>query len=152
MDDRSPIRHILVPHDFSETAERALAFGLDLAEKLGARITIMHAYELPTYGFPDGPAMTSQMAGQIERAAQTALEAAASRVRRPGRDVGVALRQGTAWSEVVALARETKADMIVMGTHGRRGLSRMLLGSVAEKVVRTASCPVLTVHGPARED
>jgi len=152
MDDRPPIRHILIPHDFSETAERAFAFGLDLAEKLGARVTVAHAYELPTYGFPDGPAMTAQMAGQIERAAQTALEAAASRARKPGRDVSVVLRQGTAWSEIVAVAKDTKTDLVVMGTHGRRGFARMLLGSVAEKVVRTAPCPVLTVHGPAREE
>jgi nucleotide-binding universal stress UspA family protein len=148
MDDRSTVRHILIAHDFGETAEQALAFGLGLAEKLGARVTLVHVYELPTFGFPDGPAMSAQMAGQIERAARTALDAVAMRVGGPEKGVVGVLRQGAAWSEIVALAGELKADLIVMGTHGRRGLSRMLLGSVAEKVVRSAPCPVLTVHGP----
>ena len=61
---------------------------------------------------------------------------------------GRSLRQGVAWKEIVALAKDSKAGLIAMGTHGRRGVARMLLGSVAEKVVRTAPCPVLTVHGP----
>jgi nucleotide-binding universal stress UspA family protein len=142
-----PIQRILVPHDFSDTADRALAFALDLAEKLGASVTVMHAYEVPTYGYPGGPAMSAETAGQIERAARTALEGVATRARRPGVDVGTVLRQGFPWSEIVALAAEGKASLVVMGTHGRRGFARMLLGSVAEKVVRMAPCPVLTVHG-----
>jgi nucleotide-binding universal stress UspA family protein len=63
--------------------------------------------------------------------------------------VSVVLRHGTPWTEIATVAREAKADLVVMGTHGRRGVARMLLGSVAERVVRTAPCPVLTVHGPA---
>jgi len=142
------IQRILVPHDFSETAERALTFALDLAEKLGAGVTVMHAYEIPSFGYPGGPGMSVEMAGQIERAARAALEGVASRARRPGVEVGSTLRQGVPWSEIVAVVQETKADLVVMGTHGRRGFARMLLGSVAEKVVRTAPCPVVTVHGP----
>jgi nucleotide-binding universal stress UspA family protein len=92
--------------------------------------------------------MTSEMAGQIQRAATTALDGVGSRAQRSGVKVDTVLRHGPAWSEILAVAAETKADLIVMGTHGRRGLARALLGSVAEKVVRTASCPVMTVREP----
>ncbi len=142
----SPIRRILVPHDFSDTANRALEYALDLATTLGASITVMHAYEVPIYGFPEGPVLTAEMAGQIEAAARTALDAVAKRASRPGVEVGSLLRQGAAWSEIQGAAKEAGADLIVIGSHGRRGLSRALLGSVAEKVVRTAPCPVLTVR------
>jgi nucleotide-binding universal stress UspA family protein len=144
----APIQRILVPHDFSDTAQGALEFALALAEKLGARVAVMHAYEVPTYGFPEGPAMTADFAGQIERAARAALEGVAARARRPGVEIDTVLRHGPSWSEIDAVAQETKVDLIVMGTHGRRGLARALLGSVAEKVVRTAPCAVMTVHGP----
>jgi nucleotide-binding universal stress UspA family protein len=140
------IRRILVPHDFSDTAERALAFALDLAGPLGAGVTVMHAYEILTYAFPDAVALTN--ADAIERAARTALEGVVERARRPGIEIDAVLREGTPWSEIDAAAKAENADLIVIGTHGRRGFSRALLGSVAEKVVRTASCPVLTVHDP----
>jgi nucleotide-binding universal stress UspA family protein len=142
------IQRILVPHDFSETAQCALDYALDLAEKFEARLTIVHTYEVPILSYPEGPAITAEMIQQVQSAAKTALDGLVSRTQRP--DVGVdgILRQGSAWSEIIAAATEAKADLIVIGTHGRRGLSRALLGSVAEKVVRGASCPVLTVHGP----
>jgi nucleotide-binding universal stress UspA family protein len=146
-DDKRLIRHILVPHDFSETAESALEYALGLAQKVGATVTVMHSYELPTYGFPESPVMSAEVAGQIERASRAALSGIASRASRPGVDLRAVLRQGVAWSEIVALAKETNVDLLVMGTHGRRGIARMLLGSVAEKVVRAAPCPVLTVRG-----
>jgi nucleotide-binding universal stress UspA family protein len=141
-------RHILVPHDFSDTAQQALSFAIELAGKLGSKLTVVHAYEVPSYGYPDGVALTAEVASSIRKAAETALEGVASRARRPGLEVQSLLRQGPAWSEINASAREIHADLIVMGTHGRHGLARALLGSVAEKVVRTAPCPVLTVHGP----
>jgi nucleotide-binding universal stress UspA family protein len=141
-------RHLLVPHDFGETAEHALAFAIELAAKLGAKITIVHAYEVPSYGYPDGVALTVEVGDNIRRAAETALERVAARTRRPGLELQSMLRQGPAWSEINAAASQAHADLIVMGTHGRHGLARALLGSVAEKVVRTAPCPVLTVHGP----
>ncbi len=139
--------HILVAHDFSETAERALKYAIELASKLGARITIVHAYELPSYGYPDGLAFTAEIVENIQRTSEEGLHAVVAEARRPGLQVNERLRQGPAWSEIDATAKEIEADLIVMGTHGRRGFSRALLGSVAEKVVRTAPCPVLTVRG-----
>jgi nucleotide-binding universal stress UspA family protein len=143
-------RHILVPHDFSDTAQNALSFALDLASQLGARVTLVHAYEVPTYAYPDGVAVTTDLIGNIEQAATTALAGVAARAERPGVEIRTVLRQGTPWSEINATAKDVHADLIVMGTHGRQGLAHALLGSVAEKIVRTAPCPVLTVHAPAR--
>jgi len=145
------IQRILVPHDFSETAQAALDYALDLAQKLGAGITVVHAYEYPVLAYPEGPALTADLMRQVQTAAGAALDAVVTKSRRPGIAIDSALRQGPPWSEVIAAAKEGKADLVVIGTHGRKGLSRALLGSVAEKVVRTAPCPVLTVHGPASE-
>ncbi len=146
------IKRILVAHDFSEPADFALAYALDLAEKLGAQLTIMHAYEVPTYGYPEGPALTLEMASQIERSAQSALEGVAARACRPAVQIDTVLRHGPSWSEINAVASQLAVDLIVMGTHGRRGIARALLGSVAEKVVRTAPCAVLTVHGAGKRN
>jgi nucleotide-binding universal stress UspA family protein len=143
------IERILVPHDFSETAAAALAMALDLAEKLRARVTILHVYEVPTYVFPESVVATADLVGQIRGAAEEALAGIQERSQRPGVQVDTSLRQGVAWSEIDRAAQELKTDLVVMGTHGRRGVSRALIGSVAEKVVRTAPCPVLTVHGPS---
>jgi nucleotide-binding universal stress UspA family protein len=148
MSPPSDIKHILVPHDFSDTAEHALAFALNLAEKLGSRVTVLHVSDVPGYAFPEGPALTVQMIGEVERAARVALDGVVERARRPGVPLDAQLRQGSPWREIEAAAREMKTDLIAIGTHGRRGLARALLGSVAEKVVRTAPCAVLTVHAP----
>jgi nucleotide-binding universal stress UspA family protein len=142
------IERILVAHDFSETADAALAMALDLAEKLRARVTILHAYEVPTYVFPESVVATADLVGQIRGAAEEALAAVKERGQRTGVQVDTLLRQGVAWSEIDRAAKELRADLVVVGTHGRRGVSRALIGSVAEKVVRTAPCPVLSVHGP----
>jgi nucleotide-binding universal stress UspA family protein len=141
-------QHILVPTDFSQTAQRALDYALDLAAKVGARVTIVHVCEVPAYGYAEGLLMTAQFAEQIESASRTAIDALAQRSQRAGVQLETVLRQGEPWFEIDALAKQSAADLIVMGTRGRRGIARALLGSVAEKVVRTAPCPVLTVHGP----
>jgi nucleotide-binding universal stress UspA family protein len=145
-------RHILVPHDFSDTAQHALSLAVDLASKLGARVTVVHAYEIPSFAYPDGVGLAAEVIGNIQRAARAALEGVAARIREPGVEVQAVLREGRAWSEINSAAKEVQADLIVMGTHGRQGLARALLGSVAEKVVRTAPCPVLTVHEPPKSN
>jgi nucleotide-binding universal stress UspA family protein len=147
-----PIQKILVPIDFGEASLRALDDAIDLAKALGASVVVMHAYEIPVIGFPDGALLTSaEFAGRLSNAAETALKGAID--ARAGRGVKLesVLRQGVAWEEINAVADKSGADLIVIGTHGRRGLARALLGSVAEKVVRMATKPVMTVHGPAGE-
>ncbi len=144
---KTPIHHILVPHDFSETAGHALDLAISLAAALGARLTIVHAYEVVSYAYAEGLNLAAETVSEIDRLSRIGLEKLAARARERGVDVSVALRQGHPWRQIVEVAKESKADMIVMGTRGRTGVARMLMGSVAERVVRTAPCPVLTVHG-----
>jgi nucleotide-binding universal stress UspA family protein len=146
------IRNILIAHDFSETADHALAFGLDLAERFGASVTVVHAYEVPNFGNTSVPVASPEMIVDIERMERSGLDALAARTRRPGVEMSFSLRRGPAADEIVVVAKERGADLIVMGTHGRRGFSRWLMGSVAERVVRTAPCPVLTMHLPQPGD
>ncbi|MBV9946396.1 MAG: universal stress protein [Myxococcales bacterium] len=141
------IQRILVGHDFGEHAQAALDYALGLAEKLGARVTVVHAYELPVYGFPDGLALTGEVAGRIHAAMAQALDGIIEKTQQTNVRVEGMLRQGPAWSEISAAAGEVQADLVVVGTHGRRGLAHALLGSVAEKVARSAPCPVLVVRG-----
>jgi nucleotide-binding universal stress UspA family protein len=143
------IERILVPVDFTETSDRAIAYATELASKLGASVTVMHAYQIPVYGFPEGAYIaTAELAAQITEAAEKRLDEIARALRAGGVPTDTVLRDGVAWEEVNTVAHEVRADLIVIGTHGRRGLARALLGSVAENVIRTSSVPVLAIHGP----
>lgn len=141
------IQRIVVPHDFEEAAETALAYALTLAEKFGSHVTVLHAYELPTYSYPEMVAVAVELETEIRRRAIEALENMAREARRSNLEVEATVRRGSAWMVIVEAAEKLPADLIVMGTHGRKGMPRLLLGSVAEKVIRSAPCPVLTVRG-----
>lgn len=143
------IRHLLVAHDFSETSDAALDYALGLAQKLGARVTVVHAYEIPSHGAPEVLILATDWIKQFEVVAREALEKVITGIRARGFEAEAALRKGAAWREINAEAAERKADLIVIGSQGRSGLARVLLGSVADKVVRTAPCPVLVVHREA---
>ena len=143
------IKTVLVPVDFDEPSERALDYALGLARRLDAAVIVMHAYEIPVYGFPDGAVVaTAEVAARISAGLQVALDAMVAKRSTSGIHVTSLLRDGRAWEEVGKAAEEVRADLIVIGTHGRRGLSRVFLGSVAEKVLRTATRPVLVVREP----
>jgi nucleotide-binding universal stress UspA family protein len=139
-------KHVLVPTDFGEAAGRALAIAVDLATKWGSALTLLHTYEIPTYAYPGAMSVAVDLLTPVRNAAQARLdkELAELRTRLPRAD-GV-LAVGVPWQEIERTIRETHADLVVMGTHGRHGLDRVLIGSVAEKVVRLSSVPVLTVH------
>src|SRR5262245_4335673 len=140
-------KKILVPVDFDEPSHRALAYAVALAKPLGAEIVVLHAYELPYYGFPDGALIaTAEMAGRILAGAQSGVAEMLDDHEGSGIAIKSLVRQGPAVEEIEKVASEIGADLIVMGTHGRHGLKRALLGSVTEAVVRTARLPVLTVH------
>ncbi|HSQ65741.1 MAG TPA: universal stress protein [Polyangiaceae bacterium] len=140
---------LLVPVDFSDTSNLALDYAVDLAKALGGKVVVMHAYELPVYGFPDGALVaTVEIATRIMNGAQAGLAALLEKRKDKGVEITSVLRQGVPWDEVHSVAEEVKADMIVIGTHGRGGLARALLGSVAEKIIRTSTRPVLTIRGP----
>jgi nucleotide-binding universal stress UspA family protein len=142
------IRHILVPTDFTETSDRGLDYAIALAERLDARVTVMHAYEIPVVGFPDGAMVaTADIAQRLAEGSKAALAAVVQ--KRAGRvPLATVLREGVAYEEIRKVADELSVDLIVIGTHGRRGIARALLGSVAENVIRTGTRPVLTIHGP----
>ncbi len=138
---------ILVPTDFSDAAHKALEYAVELAERLGAKVRVIHAFELPLVGFPDGTmTVTAEMATRITVAAQTALDDIVSKYKDRGIDLEASLAQGDPREAVLDAAEKLGADLIVMGTHGRRGIARALIGSVAESVVRTSSIPVLTLR------
>jgi nucleotide-binding universal stress UspA family protein len=143
-------KRILVPTDFGESSDAALAYASDLAKAVGAEVIVLHSYEIPTIGFPDGAIVaTAELASRVREGAQAGLDAAVRRNENEGVPVRAVVKEGDASRTIVEAADELGAELIVMGTHGRRGLPRALLGSVAERVVRTATCPVLTVHADA---
>jgi nucleotide-binding universal stress UspA family protein len=141
------IKNILHPTDFSQPAGNALLLARALAKDHGARIILLHVVEMPVVG-PAGMVPFPPPSPLIDRQALNAqlhaIAAANSDVRIEAR-----LAEGQAASAILDAAKESACDVIVMGTHGRTGLSRLLMGSVAEQVVRHATCPVLTVKTPA---
>lgn len=140
------IQKILVPTDFSDAADAALRYAIELAAKLGAEVLLVHAWQLSAYASP-----SSDLAKGMERDLARDLEAVAQRYGSHGVTIHRYLRLGIPYVEVVETAKELGADMIVMGTTGKTGLEHFLLGSVAERIVRTAQCPVLTVRYRAGE-
>jgi nucleotide-binding universal stress UspA family protein len=144
-----PVKKVLAPIAFDETENTSLDYAVTLAAQLGATVAIVHVYSIPVYGFPEGALITSpEVAAKLSEAAQKHLDAAVSSRKGRGVEISSVLREGNPWEEIVNIAKSEKADLIVMGTHRRRGVSRALLGSVAERVVRTSPIPVLVVHGP----
>lgn len=138
-------KHILVPTDLSEGAEQALSYACELARGLGARVHLLNVISIPALGVPEiGIALTATMIDDLVVENQAAIERLAQTC---GPQIGQLLvRTGDARDVINQTAKELGIDLIVMGTHGRRGITRALLGSVAETVVRTAPCAVLTVR------
>jgi len=144
------IRHILVGVDFDELSEHALDYALDVAERFDAAVTVLHAYEIPTVGFPDGALLaTDDIATRVERAATAGLAAMVGKRKDRRLRLDGMVRAGVAWQVIRDVAEEVGADLVIVGTHGRRGFARALLGSVAEHVIRATHRPVLAVHADA---
>jgi len=140
-------KNILVPTDFSEPAGAALDYAVAFAEKVHARVYVLHAYQLPVMGFPDGMLISADITGRILDAANKALDECVSKYQGRNVEMVPLVKQADPREAIIAFAKDVGADLIVIGTHGRRGISRALIGSVAESVVRTSPVPVLTVHG-----
>ncbi len=136
-------RHLLVPIDFSDCAKRALEAAIALSQ--GAQLTLLHVYELPVYPYPGLAFPVSDTLTPVERAAREALEQLVEEVRARVPDVRGVVRSGDPAQVIHRMIEELGVDLVVMGTHGRRGLSRALIGSVAEKTVRLSPVPVLCV-------
>ena len=141
------VRTILHPTDFSEPSQHALGLACALARDYGARLIVLHVTELPTVAYGEG--VVPPNPEDLRAAAQEQLD----RLQVPQGNVRAErrLEQGDAVTQILRVAQEAHADLIVLGTHGRTGLGRLLMGSVAEQVVRRAACPVLTVKTPLPE-
>jgi len=144
------MRKILVATDFSEHARRAQQVALEVARAFDASVTLLHVYQLPAYLFFDGSSYVTppQVAANILSDVDAALAAAKDAVADTGVSVSTAAEAGSPYEDIVRFAEARGFDLIVMGTHGRRGLRRLMVGSVAEHVVRSARVPVLTVPKP----
>jgi nucleotide-binding universal stress UspA family protein len=150
-----PIRKILAAVDFSPCSEKAARYAVDLAEKLGAQVTLFNAYFFPvTIPFPDGSAYipSAESVAELAGSSMMQLRALRERVQRAGVKIELASSEGPARQVIPAAAQDRKFDLIVIGTHGRTGLAHVVLGSVAEAVVRHATVPVLTVRTPKHAD
>lgn len=145
-------RVILVPTDFGEPSEAALRTAIEYAQVFGSEIVLMHAYEIPVMGFPDGAVIaTAELTDSLMEAAHAGLDQQVKANEGCGVTLRSVVKEGDPYRMINDAAAEVGAGLIVLGTHGRRGLSRALLGSVAEKVVRTANVPVLVVHPDVQE-
>jgi nucleotide-binding universal stress UspA family protein len=148
------LKRICVCSDFSAPAERAFDYALTFARQFGAELHVLHVIEdiIPTVPEPGISMLPTQeiMAGLRKGSEEAMTKLLAS---RDIADVNLksVIREGVPFREVEAYARENDIQLVVVGTHGRTGLSHLLLGSVAERVVRSAPCPVLTVHLHERE-
>lgn len=142
-------KKILVPVDFSVGSEQAVSKAAELAHVMGASIELIHVYQLPVFALPDSSVTVSPtyVADLTERA-EKELQKHASVLSADGLSTTTKLVEGTPAQAIVDHASEISAEMIVMGTHGHSGFKRFLLGSTAERVVRMATVPVLSVHLP----
>ncbi len=149
---------IIAATDFSEDSTLALTFAQELALKFSAEIVLVHVDQplAPVMMTPElGPAMDVGAMGRIAEEqrmlAQKELDKIAGKLREGGLKVKVQLKVGSPFLEILHTAQIENADLIVLGTHGRTGLAHVLMGSVAERVVQRAPCPVLTIRHPDRK-
>lgn len=141
------IGRIISPVDFSENSERAFDHAVALARWFDATITVLHVPALPVPAIAPGGELPYplELSADLRDELLKRLDEFVAPARGSGVTIDVALHEGTPAAEVLHQAEERAADLIVMGTHGRGGFERLMLGSVTEKVVRKASCPVLTI-------
>jgi nucleotide-binding universal stress UspA family protein len=143
----SGLRRILVPTDFSRAASEALCYAVPLARQIGGEISLLHVLDWPVVPAALGAAMTDE--AKLTGAAKQALDELARTTVPPALLEKTLVRVGRAYQNISESARGLRMDLIVIATQGRTGLKRALLGSTAERVVRHATCPVLTVRSVA---
>jgi nucleotide-binding universal stress UspA family protein len=147
-------RHILAPTDFSEYSKQAVESALEWAKKFGAKLSILHVIELPAYPawnpYPiEGyvpPNLTATFLEDLEHRASQELAQVVPKAESAGVEVARLVAVGSPYRKIIDMAEAEQVDLIVMATAGRTGFSRLVMGSTAERVVRTASCPVLTIR------
>jgi nucleotide-binding universal stress UspA family protein len=150
-EENMTVQHILVPLDFSADADQALEYAIVLASTLQARLTLLHVLlTVPPWSEGDrGRGLPEDYLRQLAAEVQQGLATRQQRVQDAGLEGHSLLVYGVPFQGILDTAREQKVDLIIMSTHGRTGLKHVLLGSVAEKVVRLAPCPVLVTRSTA---
>ena len=145
------MKSILHPTDFSESSKHAMSYAISFAEQYGAKLYCLHVIEEVTgamyFDMLQTPPL-AQLMGEIEEQAKKALDELLPSDVKERLNVEYIIRRGAAFLETVRCAEELNVDLIVCGTHGRTGLKHAIFGSVAEKIVRKAPCPVLSVRHP----
>jgi universal stress protein A len=146
------ITKILVPIDFSEYSEDVVALAADLSRRYDAPLHLLHVHQAVTYSLPgDSLVLTGEQLSQVVKMLTQLLDDLKRDAQAKVKSIVEAtLTQGFPAGEIVRCAKDWGCDLIVMGTHGRTGIKHLLIGSVAENVVRMAPCPVLTVHARPR--
>ena len=141
------LKRILVPTDFSESARHALLYGTSFAREYEGELLLLHVVENLTVGYASDlfPVPMAEVFDEISGYAKAELAKLGAEVKEKGLAVRELVVQGKPSAEIVRVAREETADMIVLGTHGKGMLDKALFGSTAERVIRRAPCPVLTV-------
>ena len=140
-------RRILCPVDFSETSKRAFEYALALAARLGAEVDVIHVYHLSADALAEGTwEIPRELEADLTTRLQQQLDELVKHKPQMGVKVTTSLYQGIPYIEITRAAKERGADMIVIGTHGRTGLAHLLIGSVAERVVRLADVPVVSIR------
>ncbi len=148
------IANVLVATDFGEPSGSALAYGREFARTFGARLHVLHIVENPmVWAGPESASVNlAQLQADLEARALEQLNALVTAEDREQLAAQVVMRTGNSPAfEIAEYARDAATDLLVMGTHGRGRVAHLLMGSVAEKVVRMAPCPVLTVRHPEHE-
>jgi nucleotide-binding universal stress UspA family protein len=149
------LKKILVATDFSDPSAAALAYGRELARNFGAQLTVVNVVDdvlARSFGIDGGVMADPDLQRQFEESSRQQVNAAISDEDRVQlKAEGVVLVSHSPAAAITGFAREAGIDLIVMGTHGRGGMAHLLMGSVSERVVRTAPCPVLTVRHPEHE-
>jgi nucleotide-binding universal stress UspA family protein len=149
------IKNILVATDFGEAADSALSYGKELAGRFGATLHVLNVVEnfyVTTFGAETYAAFVPEMQRELETAARKRLDEVLIDSDGSGPPTkAVVMTSGSAAYAIFDYASEHRIDLIIMGTHGRGGLAKLMMGSVAERVVRIAPCPVLTVRHPEHE-
>lgn len=148
------LHKILVPTDFSKHSQNAIKYATAFAEKFGAELHVLHVVQDLSVFVPDAINITPLVTPPIEQlltSVRTALDRLVKDHELQKYKVHKVAVEGTPFYEIIRYAKENATDLIIMGTHGHSGLVHVLMGSVAEKVVRKAPCPVLTVRHPEHE-
>jgi nucleotide-binding universal stress UspA family protein len=145
------IKRILYPTDFSEGSAVAIPYVADMAKRYGANLYVVHViYDIAkASGWYVPHISMDEVYKDMEESAAKELRRFCAEDLRGYKDIKYVVLKGTPSEEIIRFAEDNQVDLVVMGTHGRKGLDRVLFGSTAEKVVKGASCPVLTVRIPA---